>query len=218
MLKTLATLGVVGVLSLVAVSSATATTISFSLGTGTAQFSAGLLQQGASTTFTAPTGFSVGATNYTITGGTETFTSGATDTLTIKGGVTGFGDIAAGTTLLQISWTPAVADITSQSGNAFTYLYSGQTYLFSSNLLNDLGIAILAAGSGDGFTTSSCATTCSGTGATTTGVYNVNSQPVSYLVTATPEPATFGMVGFAALALLITGRKRFSLRIRTVKG
>jgi hypothetical protein len=148
---------------------------------------------------------------YTITGGTTTFTKGMMDTLTISGAITGLAGLSSASNLLSIAWTPSTAD--DQAGATspnLTYLYSGATYSFNSTLLGDLSALNPAASGSPGFITNDCVSGCSPAGTamtSTSGTYRVSGDTLSF-ATATPEPASFALIGVGLIAVSIIRKKK----------
>ncbi len=185
---------------------ASASTISAVVNTGgKATFSSGVLTGFSGLTLASFAGFADNSADVTITvsGGNILFTA-------LAGAFSGaLANLNGAGAFLTISLASPTFTGTQPT---LTEAYGAGTGMLSAAAAADLSVTTALTNFSNNFSTNTCSSGCSGTtGASVSGVFNISSNTNTYITTATPEPASFSLLGVSLLAAAVL-YKRKSLR------
>jgi hypothetical protein len=92
---------------------------------------------------------------------------------------------------------------------SLTEAYGGGTGMLSAAAAADLSVTTALTNFSNTFSANTCSSGCGGTtGPSVNGVFNISSNTNTYLVTATPEPGSFFLLGVSMLATVVLYKRK----------
>lgn len=197
---------------------ASASTISAVVNAGspsTATFTNGVLTSVANWTLAMFDGFNVANTadiTVSVSGGHLVFNA-------IAGAFNATDGVLNGLTGNFLSITlPGAAALTGPGNPSLVESYGTGSGTLSTAAAADLGVGTALTNVSNSFVTNACVSGCSGTtGSSVNGTYTVSSNTNFYTTTATPEPASFFLLGAGMLAVGVLYKRKSSVQSSAAK-